>query len=99
MTDLEKIIDHYGEEHQLNKVVEELGELITAISKWRNGKLGITELVGEVVDVKIMIEQLYLITQPQYPNINLNLKSQRLREYKLQRTLTQIENDGKTKNL
>ena len=30
-----KIIKHYGEDNQLNKLIEELAELIQAICKWK----------------------------------------------------------------
>lgn len=47
------IFDHYGEENQLNKLIEECSELIRAIS--RKDKVNILE---EVADVQVLIDQL-----------------------------------------
>ena len=46
----ELIFDHYGEENQLNKLIEECSELIRAIS--RKDKVNILE---EVADVQVLI--------------------------------------------
>ena len=63
---LKTAIEHYGVEKQLNKVQEELGELITAISKWRNKDVFLIEVVDEIVDAEIMIAQLKLILEKIY---------------------------------
>ena len=55
-TEIRKILNHYGIEHQKSKSIEELSELIRAIS--RNDSKNIME---EIADVEIMIEQLKLI--------------------------------------
>lgn len=47
------IFDHYGEENQLNKFIEECSELIIAIS--RKDKVNILE---EIADVQVLIDQL-----------------------------------------
>lgn len=49
-----EILHHYGEEHQKEKAIEEMAELITAI------KHGDREnYVEELADVQVMIEQLF----------------------------------------
>lgn len=49
-----EILKHYGEEHQQEKAIEEMAELITAI------KHGDREnYVEELADVQVMIEQLF----------------------------------------
>ena len=56
------IFDHYGEENQLNKLVEECSELIRAIS--RKNKVNILE---EVADVQVLIDQ-FTIKYPKFDN-------------------------------
>lgn len=54
---IRKIADHYGPAHQGNKLMEEIGELITASTK-----SDIDHFVEEMADVSIMIEQMaYLL--------------------------------------
>ena len=54
---IRKIADHYGPAHQGNKLMEEIGELITASTK-----SDIDHFVEEMADVAIMIEQMaYLL--------------------------------------
>ena len=65
---IQTIADHYGLQHQLNKTVEELIELVQAIQDY-SFKLGMhddeisTEHVAEeIADVTIMLDQLrYLL--------------------------------------
>lgn len=56
------IFDHYGEENQLNKLIEECSELIRAIS--RKDKVNILE---EVADVQVLIDQ-FVIKYPKFDN-------------------------------
>ena len=64
---LDRAIQHFGEEHQLKKLAEECSELSTAILRLTNGCDGHTEaecndaVLEEVVDVSIMIEQVFRI--------------------------------------
>jgi len=51
-----KIVKHFGVEHQKNKAIEELSELIRAIS--RNDRDNVIE---EIADVEIVINQLKYI--------------------------------------
>lgn len=48
-----KIIDHYGKDNQIQKAVEELGELTEAIKDGDKKHIG-----EEIADVLVMIEQL-----------------------------------------
>lgn len=89
---LQTAIDHYGVEHQLNKVQEELGELITAISKWRNKDVFLIEVVDEIVDAEIMIAQLKLILEKIY-EIEISEDIEKRTEYKLNRLKQRIEDD------
>ena len=59
----EKAIETYGENAQLDMVIEEMSELIKEICKRKRGKDNHAEIVEEVADVLIMIEQLKIICQ------------------------------------
>jgi hypothetical protein len=93
MTDLQKIIDHYGEEHQLNKVVEELNELLEALNNWRNKRATGNDVIDEIADVKIMMNQLEIILSKKHHAMVHILVESRI-EFKIARTLTRIENDN-----
>ena len=94
LTDLEtkqlQIIKHYGFENQLNQLVEECGELIVVIAKLK--RYGFTEdsigiaysLVGELADVKNLIEQLELKNKTIAEGIG------KMKEYKVDRELDRI---------
>lgn len=53
-----KIAEHYGEEHQMLKAVEETAELTQAILKQRTCEWSYTAFVEELADVCIMLEQM-----------------------------------------
>lgn len=88
MTTKEKIMKiayHYGFDSQLNKTIEECGELIKAISKYKGNSFKseyLDNLEEEVADVLIMINQLrILISKPKIDEII---------EYKLDRQLKRM---------
>lgn len=88
MTTKEKIMKiayHYGFDSQLNKTIEECGELIKAISKYKGSRFKseyLDNLEEEVADVLIMINQLrILISKPKIDEII---------EYKLDRQLKRM---------
>lgn len=64
---LEKAIEHFGEESQMNMVQEECSELIQAISKYRRAadikdlRNSRENILEEVADVEIMLDQLKII--------------------------------------
>lgn len=49
-----EILKHYGEQHQQEKAIEEMAELITAIKHGDRDNY-----VEELADVQVMIEQLF----------------------------------------
>lgn len=49
-----KALEHFGIENQENKAIEEMAELIQAISKQTN-------IAEEIADVQIMLDQLKII--------------------------------------
>ena len=54
-------VRHYGAEHQKKKAIEEMGELITAISREQDGRATPEQVITEIADVQIMMRQLALI--------------------------------------
>lgn len=54
-------LETYGEEKQIKKAVQELTELLLAISYYPEEKCGLDALVDEIADVTIMCEQLRMI--------------------------------------
>ncbi len=54
-------VQHYGAEHQKKKAIEEMGELITAISREQDGRATPEQVITEIADVQIMMRQLALI--------------------------------------
>ena len=74
-----KVWEHYGEEAQTKKLVEELAELITAIA--REDARAVRE---EMADVEVMIMQF---------KQGFNIDTLQIMNYKLKRTLARIENE------
>lgn len=60
MTSLSSIqaIEKWGVEGQCHKAVEELGELITALMRFYNGRGTTHDVVTEIADCYIMLDQL-----------------------------------------
>ena len=60
---LERLITKYGDDNQLNKAIEELSELIRALSR-----KDIENIIEEIVDVEIMLHQVRIILKRKIPN-------------------------------
>ena len=64
MTDTEKVLlytdalDSWGIEAQVAMVMEETGEMLSALAKARRGRVTKEEIITELVDVSIMMEQM-----------------------------------------
>lgn len=54
-------IDAWGVDAQQWMVVEELGELQTALSQMRRGRIGPEDVADEIADATIMLEQLQMM--------------------------------------
>lgn len=54
------IAANYGEDHQLNKLLEELGEAVTAVSRFTSERTSerLGELSAELADVLVLVDQL-----------------------------------------
>lgn len=61
MTTIEKAIETYGKDMQLNVAVEEFSELIKEICKSKRGKDNKPNIIEELADCYIMMEQLEII--------------------------------------
>ena len=58
---LEGAISHFGSDHQINKAIEELGELIVELSRHLNGADNEDAIRGEMADAFVMLNQMELI--------------------------------------
>lgn len=54
-------VEYYGPEHQKKKAIEEMGELITAISREQDGRATPEQVITEIADVIVTAKQLALI--------------------------------------
>lgn len=54
-------IRHYGYDHQIMVAVEEMGELLQALSKFKRHEGDINNIIEEIADVEIMMQQLCLM--------------------------------------
>lgn len=81
MTTLEKAIATYGKDMQLTVAVEELSELIKEICKSKRGSDNRDNIVEEIADCYIMLKQLEIIFDIEYPEIAemKYIKKERLR--------------------
>jgi hypothetical protein len=58
---INKIVKHYGAEHQMEKAIEECKELIEEIVPAIDGLGFVENIVDEIADVEVMINQLKII--------------------------------------
>ena len=70
----------YGRDKQIEMAVEEMGELLVAISQYRRGRVAIEAVQEEIADVKIVIGQLSLIFGEDEVNNFESEKLSRLKE-------------------
>mgnify|MGYP003290221817 CR=1 FL=1 len=81
MTILEKAIETYGKDMQLNVAIEELSELIKEICKNKRGADNIDNIIEEMADCYIMLAQLAIIFNIERSELDarMNRKINRLR--------------------
>lgn len=58
---LHKAVEHFGADNQLNKLTEEVGELLVAVAHWRIGKDRASHVAEEIADSIIMLKQAAII--------------------------------------
>lgn len=61
MTTLERAIEVYGKDMQLNVAIEELSELIKEICKHKRGEDNLDHIIEEMADCYLMLSQLRII--------------------------------------
>jgi len=78
-----KALKTWGEEAQVNMLDEEVGELITAVARFKRGRATHQDVMTELADVFIMVEQ--IATMMSYDDFEkeLDRKLVRLRDEKL----------------
>ena len=76
------IFSHYGEEHQKKQLIQELGELIVAITKD-----DLENVIEEMADVEVMLDQF----KTNYPKINNKIDTAMLN--KVNRQLRRIKEE------
>ena len=69
MTTLERAIEVYGKDMQLNVAIEELSELIKEICKNKRGSDNREAIIEEMADCYIMLKQLEIIFDIDYNDI------------------------------
>lgn len=69
MTTIEKAIETYGVDMQLNVAIEELSELIKEICKHKRGNDNRENIIEEMADCYIMLKQLEYIFDIDYNDI------------------------------
>ena len=87
-----KAINHYGMFTQIDKAIEEMGELIVVLEHFKNRKLDKAAIVTEIADVHIMTTQLSLIFGEREVAREVTAKLNRLEgriEYDKQRSKTE----------
>lgn len=59
----EQAVKHFGSRHQINKAIEELSELIRALSRYQNddNKMNKLQVEEEMADCEFMLDQLRCI--------------------------------------
>lgn len=91
MTTLEKAIEVYGKDMQLNVAIEEFSELIKEICKHKRGEDNRDEIIEEMADCYIMMEQLEIIFNIKIDQINAVINQKMVR---LERRLAESEGEG-----
>ena len=54
---LERVVAAWGKPAQVFMVMEEAGELLTAVARWTRGRGTEAELITEIADLRIMLAQ------------------------------------------
>ena len=89
MNDHEKILTHYGFPNQLDKLVEELNELITEVINIEHTPESYDLIRSEIADVKNLIEQL----EPTFDSLAFGecKTVKQWQEFKLKRTIERMK--------
>ena len=69
MTTIERAIETYGKDMQLNVAIEEFSELIKEICKHKRGEDNLDNIIEEMADCYIMLDQLHFIFNIDYGEV------------------------------
>lgn len=86
-------VKHYGEQAQVDMMIEEMSELTKALLKQRRGYDVLWNILEELADVRIMLEQMEIIYD-QWDTETNQTKLDKLKEYKLKRLVERMGKDG-----
>ena len=75
---IELALEKYGAHHQEHMMVEEMGELATALNHYHRGRCSIDDVRLEIADVFIMIKQMRCLYGKDEVDRAIKLKLQRL---------------------
>ena len=75
---IELALEKYGAHHQEHMMVEEMGELATALNHYHRGQCSIDDVRLEIADVFIMIKQMRCLYGKDEVDKAIKLKLQRL---------------------
>ena len=75
---IELALEKYGAHHQEHMLVEEMGELTTALNHYHRGRCSIDDVRLEIADVFIMIKQMRCLYGKYEVDKAIKLKLQRL---------------------
>lgn len=81
-------VEKYGNNAQMDMVIEECSELIQAISKNKRGKNNRQNIAEEIADVEIMLEQLKIIMDI------CNTEVEIWKQFKINRLSEKLDIDG-----
>lgn len=73
-------VNHYGMEHQMGKAVEEMGELITELARYQDGRTNGEKIAEEVADCFITLFQLRWMCGADIVDKAIERKAERLRD-------------------
>ena len=82
------IFDYYGIASQKNQLIQELGELIVAITKDN-----LENIIEEMADVQVMLDQ-FRLSQPDW-----RYQIDSIKQAKVRRQIERMNNDSKNNNL
>lgn len=88
--DLLKIIKHYGEENQRNKLAEEYRELQDELYKFMNDEE--EDILSEIADVLVVVLQFIALAGYNFEFLETVIKKEM--QYKINRQLERINNEN-----
>lgn len=76
----QKALDYYGTSAQVDKALEEMGELTTALMKFKHGSVKDKAVITKIADVIVMTYQMSLLFGTDEVNDEISRKVERLKE-------------------